>query len=553
MKFNFAETAAFIHAAVKDDLGDDTARIKTRFPPEPNGYAHIGHARNALLSYLIAEQYGGIFNLRFDDTNPAKEDVKFADALIEDLKWLGINFGEALYASDYFGFFCDCAFELIKAGGAFVCDLTADEMRAYRGTLSEGGRESPYRNRSVDENLDLFTRMKDGEFADGAKTLRAKIDMSSPNVNLRDPVIYRISKVSHYRTKDKWLIYPMYGYSHPLQDLYEGITHSICTLEFEDQRPLYDWSAEQAIKAFPGRFKTKPRQLEAAKLYVSNTVSGKRYIKKLVDNGNVDGWDDPRLITIAGMRRRGYTPEAIGEFCVASGVSKAGGTADFGGLEYFVRNDLKLKSKVVMAVLEPVKVVIENYPEDGMEWFDIELNPENPALGTRKVPFSREIYIERSDFMEDAPNKFFRLKPGGEVRLKGAYFIKCEGVVKDENERITEIRCSYDPETRSGSNFNGRKVKGTIHWVECSNAAAIKANLYDVLVFDDETAEGGKRFNEESLIVKENAAAEPYLKTAEISDRFQFMRNGYFCLDTKALSGELIFNRTVSLKSSYAP
>lgn len=546
---NLGGTGNFIHAFINEDLAGNTQRLKTRFPPEPNGYLHIGHAKSICLNYGLAEMYGGTYNLRFDDTNPAKEDVEFVDAIKEDIKWLGFDWGENLFfASDYFDKFYEFAVKLIKNGKAFVCDLAADEIKSYRGTLSEPGKNSPYRNRTVEENLDLFERMKNGEFADGSKTLRAKIDMASPNINMRDPVIYRIARIPHHRTGDKWCIYPMYDYAHPLEDAIEEITHSLCTLEFEDHRPFYNWAVDEV------GFDITPRQIEFAKLYLTNSIMGKRYNKQLVDNGTVDGWDDPRLVTIAGIRRRGFTPESIRDFCDRIGVSKASSKVDYGLLEFCLREDIKAKAKVVMAVINPLKVVITNYPEGQTETVEVDNNQENPEMGKRLVPFSREIYVEQSDFMEDAPSKFFRLSVGREVRLVGAYFITCTDFVKDENGNVVELHCTYDPETKSGSGFTGRKVKGTIHWVSCAHAVKVKAMLYENLVFDDDTAEGGVRFNENSLTVADNCYVEPSIKDAVLSDRFQFMRTGYFCLDSKTSTSEnMVFNRIVELKNSYKP
>jgi len=545
----FGDTAGFVHAHIREDLGENLAAIKTRFPPEPNGYLHIGHARNIYLNYAMAKNYGGTFNLRFDDTNPAKEDEEFVKAIADDIKWLGCDYEDRMFfASNYFDKFYEFAVQLIKKGSAFVCDLTAEQIREYRGTLSEPGKESPYRNRSVEENLDLFARMKNGEFADGSRTLRAKIDMFSPNINMRDPVLYRIAKLSHHNTGDKWCIYPMYDYAHPLEDAIEGITHSICTLEFEDHRPFYNWVVNEID------FDVKPRQIEVAKLILSNAVMGKRYNKKLVEEKEVSGWDDPRLVTIRGMRRRGYTPEAIRLFCERAGVSKAEGRTDFAFLEFCVREALKAKAKCVMAVLDPVKLVITNYPEGQVEMMEVENNPETPEMGSRMVPFSREIYVERSDYMDNAPSKFFRLSIGREVRLKGAYFVTCTDVLRDENGNVTEIHCTYDPETKSGSGFTGRKVKGTIHWVSCEHAVRVEARMYDTLVLDDPESEIGIRPNPESLVVMPHCVVEPSVKDATIDDRFQFIRNGYFCLDSKDSKPDAhVFNLTVSMKSSYKP
>ncbi len=542
-------TGNFIHAIIQEDLKDNLSAIITRFPPEPNGYLHIGHAKSVCLNFGIAKLYGGKCNLRFDDTNPAKEDEEYVNSIMEDIKWLGFDWEDRLfYASDYFDKFYECAVKLIKKGKAYVCELTGDQIKEYRGTLSQPGKDSPYRNRPIEENLDLFERMKNGEFPDGSLTLRAKIDMASPNINMRDPIMYRIAHIPHHRTKDEWCIYPMYDYAHPLEDAFEKVTTSLCTLEFEDHRPLYDWFINEL------EFDLKPRQTEFAKLILTNTIMGKRYMRELVETGAVDGWNDPRMMTLSGLRRRGYTPESIRDFCERIGVSKASSRVDVSLLEFCAREDLKAKASVIMAVLDPVKVVITNYPEDQTEMLEIENSPENEEMGKRLVPFSREIYIERDDFMEDAPKKFFRLSIGKEVRLKGAYFITCTDIVKDESSNITEIHCTYDPETKSGSGFNGRKVKGTIHWVSCKHAVNIETRLFDYLVLDDETSETGVRKNENSLIVLKNSVAEPSIKQASLDDRFQFIRNGYFCLDSKLSAPDnAVFNRIVSLKSSYKP
>ena len=542
-------TGNFIHAYIQDDLNGETNRLVTRFPPEPNGYLHIGHAKSICLNFGLVQLYGGKCNLRFDDTNPAKEDVEYVNSIKEDIKWLGYDWEDRLYfASDYFEQFYEYAVLLIQKGKAYVCELSGEDIKAYRGTLSEPGRPSPYRDRSVEENLDLFARMRAGEFPDGAITLRAKIDMASPNINMRDPIIYRIAHISHHNTGDKWCIYPMYDYAHPLEDAVEKITHSICTLEFEDHRPLYDWFVNEID------FPVKPRQIEFAKLQLTNTIMGKRYLRALVENGEVDGWDDPRMVTISGIRRRGYTPESIRDFCERIGVSKASSRVDSALLDFCAREDLKGRSRVVMAVLDPVKVIITNYPEGQTEMLEIENHPEDESMGKRMVPFSREIYIERDDFMEDAPKKFFRLAPGREVRLKGAYFVTCTDFVKDDNGNITEIHCTYDPETRSGSGFEGRKVKGTIHWVSCAQAVKIEARLYEHLVLDDDTAEEGYVKNPDSLMILPDCYGEPSIQDTVLEDRLQFIRNGYFCLDYKYTTDEkLVFNRIVSLKSSYKP
>ena len=546
---NLSGTGNFIHSYIQDDLKAELNKLHTRFPPEPNGYLHIGHAKSICLNFGLAKLYGGKCNLRFDDTNPTKEDVEYVDSIMNDVKWLGFDWEDRLYfASSYFDKFYEIAVDLIKRGKAYVCDLNAEEMRQYRGTLSTPGKESPYRNRSVKENLDLFERMKNGEFPDGSKTLRAKIDMASPNINMRDPVIYRIAHAKHHRTGDKWCIYPMYDFAHPLEDAIEGITHSICTLEFEDHRPLYDWVIREA-----GYTANPPRQIEFARLNLTNTVMSKRKLRALVENNLVDGWDDPRMPTISGLRRRGYTPESIRDFCEKIGVSKANSCVDSALLDACLRDDLKAKAKVVMAVLDPVKVVITNYPEGQIEFMELENNPENPELGTRKVPFGREIYIEREDFMEEPVKKFFRLAPGKEVRLKGAYFVTCTDFVKDENGEITEIHCTYDPETRSGSGFDGRKVKGTLHWVCADDCVEAEARLYDYMMLDNpDDPNGDMIMNENSIIVRNNCKIEPSIKNAEKGDRYQFMRNGYFCVDTKDSKVDaLVFNRIVPLKSSF--
>ena len=546
---NLSQTGNFIHNYIQSDLEGNLNKIHTRFPPEPNGYLHIGHAKSICLNFGLAKHYGGKCNLRFDDTNPAKEDDEFVSSIKEDIKWLGFDWEDRLYfASSYFEKMYDCAIELIKKGKAFVCDLTAEQIREKRGTLNTPGEESPYRNRSTQENLDLFERMRKGEFKDGEKTLRAKIDMSSPNINMRDPVIYRIAHIPHHKTGNEWCIYPMYDFAHPLEDAFEEITHSICTMEFEDHRPLYDWFINELD------FKIKPRQIEFAKLNLSNTIMGKRYLRQLVEEGKVDGWDDPRLVTLSGIRRRGYTPESIRNFCNMVGISKASSVVDTAQLEYCIREDLKAKVNVVMAVLDPIKVVITNYPEDKEEALTIENNPENEELGTREVMFSRELYIERDDFLEDAPKKFFRLSVGKEVRLKGAYFIMCNEVIKDENGNIIELRCTYDPETKSGSGFTGRKVKGTIHWVSTKHAVKATVNLYDSLVIPSKEDEKELIENENSLVIVNNAYIEPSILLANKMDRFQFIRNGYFIADSKYFNKDnLVFNRIVSLKSSFKP
>ncbi len=544
-----SSTGNFIHSYIQDDLEGELNKIHTRFPPEPNGYLHIGHAKSICLNFGMAEIYGGKCNLRFDDTNPSKEDVEYVESIEQDVKWLGFDWDDRLYfASSYFDKFYEIALKLIKEGKAYVCDLSADEMREYRGTLSQPGKDSPYRNRSVEENLDLFERMKNGEFPDGSRTLRAKIDMASPNINMRDPVLYRIAHASHHRTGDKWCIYPMYDFAHPLEDAIEGITHSICTMEFEDHRPLYDWVVREA-----GYTVNPPRQIEFARLNLTNTVMSKRKLRALVENGLVDGWDDPRMPTISGLRRRGYTPESIRDFCERIGVSKANSCVDSALLDYCLRDDLKTKAKVVMAVLDPVKVVITNYPEGQIEFIEVENNPENPEMGKRTVPFGRYLYIEREDFMEEPVKKFFRLAPGKEVRLKGAYFVTCTDFVKDDSGNITEIHCTYDPESKGGNSPDGRKVKGTLHWVCADDCVTAEARLYDYMMLDNPDDPSGEMImNPESIIIRDNCKAEPSLKEAKKGDRFQFMRNGYFCVDTKDTTDEkLVFNRIVPLKSSF--
>lgn len=545
-------TGNFIHSYIIEDLGSEgLCKLNTRFPPEPNGYLHIGHAKSICLNFGLAKYYGGKCNLRFDDTNPTKEDVEYVESIEEDVKWLGFDWEDRLYfASEYFDKFYEYAVKLIKDGKAFVCDLTADEMREYRGTLSTPGKESPYRNRSVEENLDLFERMKNGEFPDGSKTLRAKIDVTSPNINMRDPVLYRIAHAHHHRTGDKWCIYPMYDFAHPLEDAIEGITHSICTMEFEDHRPLYDWVIENV-----GGFEIIPRQIEFARLNLTNTVMSKRKLRALVEEGLVDGWDDPRMPTISGLRRRGVTPEAIRDFCERIGVSKANSKVDSGLLDYCVRDDLKSKANVVMAVLKPLKLVITNYPEGQIEYMELENNPENESLGKRMVPFSKELYIESDDFMEVPAKKYFRLAPGKEVRLKGAYFVTCTDFIKDENGNITEVHCTYDPETKSGSGFEGRKVKGTLHWVNADTAVKADVRLYAPMMLDNpDDPNGDMIMNPESIEVLKDCYIEPSISDAKAGDKFQFMRNGYFCVDTKdTTENKLVFNRIVSLKSSYKP
>ncbi|WMI81657.1 glutamine--tRNA ligase/YqeY domain fusion protein [Anaerotignum sp. MB30-C6] len=541
-------TGNFIHSYIQEDLKGELNKIHTRFPPEPNGYLHIGHAKSICLNFGLANLYGGKCNLRFDDTNPTKEDVEYVDSIREDVKWLGFDWEDRLYyASSYFQQYYEVAINLIKEGKAFVCDLKPEQMREYRGTLSTPGKESPYRNRSVEENLDLFERMKNGEFPDGSRTLRAKIDVTSPNINMRDPVLYRIAHATHHTTGDAWCIYPMYDFAHPLEDAIEGITHSICTMEFEDHRPLYDWVVKEA-----GYTVNPPRQIEFARLGMTNTVMSKRKLRALVEEGLVDGWDDPRMPTISGLRRRGYTPEAIRDFCERIGVSKANSMVDSGLLDYCIRDDLKAKAKVVMAILDPLKLVITNYPEGQVEMMELENNPETPELGTRMAPFTRELYIEREDFMEEPVKKFFRLAPGKEVRLKGAYYVTCTDLVKDEAGNVVEVHCTYDPETKSGSGFEGRKVKGTLHWVSATEHVQATARLYDYMMLDNpDDPNGEMMMNPKSLEVKE-CFIEPAIKDAKKGERFQFMRNGYYIVDTKDTTEEkLVFNRIVPLKSSF--
>lgn len=541
----------FIEQIIDKDLKEGAYdKICTRFPPEPNGYLHIGHAKSILLNYGLAKQYNGQFNMRFDDTNPTKEKVEFVESIKADIQWLGADWGDHLYfASDYFEKMYEAAVDLIKKGKAFVCDLSADEIREYRGTLKEPGKESPYRNRSVEENLQLFEAMKNGEVPDGSKVLRAKIDMASPNMNMRDPVIYRVAHMHHHNTGDKWCIYPMYDFAHPLEDAFEGVTHSICTLEFEDHRPLYDWVVREV------GFEHPPKQIEFAKLYLTNVVTGKRYIKRLVEEGIVDGWDDPRLVSIAALRRRGFTPESIKLFVDLCGVSKANSSVDYAMLEYCIREDLKMKRPRMMAVLDPIKLVIDNYSEGQVEYLDVSNNMENPELGTRKVPFGRELYIEREDFMEVPPRKYFRLFPGNEVRLMNAYFVKCESFVKDENGNITEVHCTYDPETKCGSGFTGRKVKGTIHWVPAEQAIKAEVRLYENIIDEEKgvyNEDGSLNLNPNSLTVLKECYLEPGLAEAQPYESFQFVRNGYFCVDAKdSKQDALVFNRIVSLKSSF--
>ena len=542
---------------IQDIIDEDRAagryggRVHTRFPPEPNGYLHIGHAKSICLNFGIAAQNGGLCNLRFDDTNPAKEEVEFVESIKEDVRWLGFDWEDrCYYASDYFEQLYQWAIQLIKAGKAYVCDLSPEEIRAQRGTLTEPGKESPYRNRSVEENLDLFQRMRDGEFPDGSRVLRAKIDMASPNLNMRDPVLYRILHREHHRTGNKWCIYPMYDYAHPLSDAIEGITHSICTLEFEDHRPLYNWLLEQLGIPDP------PKQVEFARLNLTYTLTSKRWLRRLVEEGIVRGWDDPRMPTISGMRRRGYTPAGIRNFCYDLGVAKTNSTVSLAQLEHYIREDLNKTALRKMAVLRPLKVVLVNYPEDLVEEFPVENNPEDPEAGTRNVPFCRELYIEQDDFMEDPPKKYFRLAPGREVRLKGAYFIRCEEVVKDpETGEVVELRCTYDPETRGGEAPDGRKVKGTLHWVSARHAVDAVVRLYENLFLTEDPAEGGDvmaNLNPNSLVELTGCKVEPSVAGAIPGTRYQFLRHGYFCVDPDSAGGQLVFNRTITLKDSWA-
>ena len=543
----------FIEQEIDKDLAEGVYdHVQTRFPPEPNGYLHIGHAKSILLNYGLAQKYNGKFNLRFDDTNPTKEKTEFVESIMADVKWLGADFEDRLFfASNYFEKMYECAVFLIKKGKAFVCDLSAEQIREYRGDFNTPGKESPYRNRSIEENLRLFEEMKEGKYQDGEKVLRAKIDMASPNINMRDPVIYRVAHMHHHNTGDKWCIYPMYDFAHPIEDAIEGITHSICTLEFEDHRPLYDWVVRELEYPQP------PKQIEFAKLYLTNVVTGKRYIKKLVEEGIVDGWDDPRLVSIAALRRRGFTPESIKMFVELCGVSKANSSVDYAMLEYCIREDLKLKRPRMMAVLDPVKLVITNYPENEIEYLDVANNQENEKMGTRKVPFGRELYIDRADFMIEPPKKYFRLYPGNEVRLMNAYFVTCTDYITDDDGNVTEIHCTYDPETKSGSGFTGRKVKGTIQWVCAETAERAEVRLYENIVDEEKgvyNEDGTINVNPNSLTILENCYVEPALAEAKPMDSFQFVRQGYFCVDSKdSTEDHLVFNRIVSLKSSYRP
>ena len=545
----------FIEQIIEKDLAEGHCEtVRTRFPPEPNGYLHIGHAKSILLNYGLAQEYGGQFNMRFDDTNPTKEKVEFVESIKEDIKWLGADWEDRLFfASDYFDRMYEAAVKLIKKGKAFVCDLSAEKIREYRGTLTEPGKESPYRNRNVEENLVLFENMKNGMYKDGEKVLRAKIDMASPNINMRDPVIYRVAHMTHHNTGDKWCIYPMYDFAHPIEDAIEHVTHSICTLEFEDHRPLYDWVLIEA--GYKKSAEDTPKQIEFAKMYLTNVVTGKRYIKKLVEEKIVDGWDDPRLVSIAALRRRGFTPESIKRFVELCGVSKSQSSVDYAMLEYCIREDLKLGKPRMMAVLDPIKLVIDNYPEGQVEYLDADNNLENPELGTRKIPFCRELYIEREDFMEEPPRKYFRLFPGNEVRLMHAYFVKCESFVKDENGRVTEVHCTYDPQTKAGSGFTERKVKGTIHWVPAPYAVKAEVRLYENIVDEEKgvyNEDGSLNLNPNSKTVLTNCYIEPALAETKPYDSFQFVRQGFFCVDSRDSAPDaLVFNRIVSLKSSY--
>lgn len=542
----------FIEQIIDKDLEEGKyTKIVTRFPPEPNGYLHIGHAKSIILNSGLAKRYGGKFNLRFDDTNPTKEKTEFVNSIIEDVNWLGADYGnEIFFASDYFDQMYEAAVKLIKKGKAYVCDLTAEEIREYRGTLKTPGKNSPYRDRSVEENLSLFEKMKNGEFEDGQKVLRAKIDMTSGNINMRDPIIYRVARMTHHNTGDKWCIYPMYDFAHPIEDAIEEVTHSICTLEFEDHRPLYDWVVNELEYEHP------PKQIEFAKLYFENVITGKRYIKKLVEDNIVDGWDDPRLVSLSALRRRGFTPEAIRLFMELSGVSKSHGVSDYAMFEYCIREDLKLKAKRMMAVIDPIKLIIDNYPEDQIEYMEVENNQDNLDLGSRQVAFGKELYIEREDFMVEPPKKYFRLFPGNEVRLKNAYFVKCTDFVLDEEGKVTEVHCTYDPETKSGSGFEGRKVKGTIHWVSVKESIEAEVRLYENIVEENgiNTEDGSLKLNPNSLIVHQHCKLEKAFNEVNPGESFQFLRNGLFCADTKDFSKEhLVFNRIVSLKSSYKP
>ena len=548
---NEAVSKNFIEQEIDKDLAEGVYdHVCTRFPPEPNGYLHIGHAKSILLNYGLSQEYNGKFNLRFDDTNPTKEKIEFVESIQADVKWLGADWEDRLFfASNYFDQMYEAAIKLIKKGKAFVCDLTAEQIREYRGTLTEPGKNSPYRDRSVEENLDLFERMKNGEFEDGTKVLRAKIDMASPNINMRAPVIYRVAHMTHHNTGDKWCIYPMYDFAHPIEDAIEGVTHSICTLEFEDHRPLYDWVVRELEYQYP------PKQIEFAKLYLTNVVTGKRYIKRLVEEGIVDGWDDPRLVSIAALRRRGFTPESIKMFVELCGVSKANSSVDYAMLEYCIREDLKLKRSRVMAILDPVKLIIDNYPEGQIEELEAPNNMENETLGTRKVPFGKELYIEREDFMVEPPKKYKRLYPGNEVRLMNVYFVTCVGYDTDEDGNVTAVHCTYDPASKGGNSPDGRKVKGTIHWVSAQDNVQAEVRLYENIIDEEKgvyNEDGSLNLNPNSLTVLKNCYVEKSLKDAKAYDSFQFVRNGFFCVDAKdSKEGALVFNRIVSLKSSF--
>ncbi len=541
----------FIEQIIDQDIAEGNCKtVCTRFPPEPNGYLHIGHAKSILLNYGLAQEYGGRFNMRFDDTNPTKEKEEFVESIKADIAWLGADWEDRLFfASDYFEQMYEAAVKLIKKGKAYVCDLTPEEIREYRGTLKEPGKNSPYRDRSVEENLELFENMKNGVYKDGEKVLRAKIDMASPNINMRDPIIYRVAHMTHHRTGDTWCIYPMYDFAHPLEDAFEGVTHSICTLEFEDHRPLYDWVVREV------GFEHPPKQIEFAKLYLTNVVTGKRYIKKLVEEGIVDGWDDPRLVSIAALRRRGFTPSSIKKFVELCGISKSQSSVDYAMLEYCIREDLKLTAPRAMAILDPVRLVIDNYPEGQTEELEIDNNPENPEMGKRLVPFGRELYIEREDFMAEPPKKYRRLYPGNEVRLMSAYFVTCTGYETDDAGNVTVVHCTYDPESRGGNSPDGRKVRGTIHWADAATAIRAEVRLYENIIDEEKgvyNEDGSLNLNPNSLIVREHCFVEPSLRTAKAYDSFQFVRNGFFCVDAKdSAEGALVFNRIVSLKSSY--
>ena len=544
-------TSNFIHDFIDEDLQKGVyTHVQTRFPPEPNGYLHIGHAKAIQIDFSTAEKYGGTCNLRLDDTNPSKEDVEYVDAIMEDIEWLGYKWDKVLYASSYFDFIYECAIKLIEMGKAYVCDLTADEIREYRGTLTEPGKNSPYRERSIEENLDLFKRMTDGEFPDGARVLRAKIDMAAPNINMRDPVIYRIAHVSHHQTGDKWCVYPMYDFAHPISDTREGVTHSLCSLEFENHRPLYDWFLREL------GFETPSRQIEFARLNLNYCLTSKRKCLQLVNEGIVDGWNDPRMVTISGMRRRGYPAEAIRDFISRVGVSKAYSVVDFGLLEACVRDSLGMNAPRAMAVLRPLKVIIDNYPEDLVEEIELPINQDKPEMGTRKIRFSKEIFVEKEDFVIEPPKKYFRLFPGNEVRLRGAYFVKCVGYDTDENGEVTAVHCTYDPESKGGNSPDGRKVKGTLHWVSAKNSIDFEARLYDRLFVnpnpsDESTGSFKDNLNPDSLTILSGCKLEDGIEDLKVGDTFQFMRQGYFCVDTTSTEDKIVFNRTVALNSSW--